>query len=172
MINSDWPYVKINIFTTAEANLYNILLNNINKLNRIIILPKVRIADIIGVIDEIDNHDTYLWKITNKHVDFTICDNTNFNTLCAIELDDYTHKEEHIKERDNFVNNLFKHVGIKLFRIGKPISSIRKADLIKINHYLNNLYAPKCALCGIKMQSKWNSKEEKYFYQCNCGETI
>lgn len=55
-------------------------------------------------------------KIRSKTIDFVITDNDTKIIMC-IELDDNTHNQNKRKERDNFVNNLFNQLNIKLLRI-------------------------------------------------------
>ncbi len=59
-------------------------------------------------------------KIKSKSIDYVITDN-NCKIKFCIELDDKTHIKEKRQIRDNFINELFKQVNIKLIRV--PVQS-------------------------------------------------
>ncbi|HHR6132330.1 TPA: DUF2726 domain-containing protein, partial [Providencia alcalifaciens] len=54
-------------------------------------------------------------KINRWHCDFVIIDNAG-KTVCCIELDDHTHRDEKRINRDIAFNDAFKSAGIKLIR--------------------------------------------------------
>ena len=58
----------------------------------------------------------YFAKISQKHVDFVICDE-DFQVYFALELDDSSHDTEKAKEKDLFKDRAFKAAGIPLKRI-------------------------------------------------------
>lgn len=43
--------------------------------------------------------------------------NRDFKPICVIELDDSTHLSQRAQKNDNFKNELFKTLGLKLVRI-------------------------------------------------------
>lgn len=101
------------------------------------IFSQVRLADILFVDNNIDNSEYYKHfnKISSKSVDFLICkkDRKNgFEIICAIELDDPSHKQQKRIERDHFVNNAFKQASIELLRVPfkKSIEEINYQELI------------------------------------------
>ena len=55
-------------------------------------------------------------KIKSKSIDFVLADE-NCRPILCIELDDNTHERNDRIERDNFINELFKELGIKLLRV-------------------------------------------------------
>ncbi len=55
-------------------------------------------------------------KIKSKSIDFVITQE-NCKILLCIELDDNSHKKTQRIKRDNFINDLFKDLEIKLLRI-------------------------------------------------------
>jgi very-short-patch-repair endonuclease len=77
---------------------------------------KVRLADIFAT----ENGKQYfqaLNRITQKHVDYLLCDPETFEPVMGIELDDDSHDREDRIERDTFVNELFQSAGLKLLRV-------------------------------------------------------
>jgi len=85
------------------------------------VCPKVRIADLVEV--DLPESDKNFWasfnKISQKHVDFVICDRADFSPLLIIELDGGSHNEKSQSLRDELVNKVFKDADIPILHI-KP----------------------------------------------------
>lgn len=101
-----------NIFTDSERFFYKIL-KEITYNMDIIIMTKVRLADIIYTNEY---NYTYFNKIKSKHIDFVLIDN-NGKIKLLIELDDKSHENYERKERDKFLNEIFANLNINLLRI-------------------------------------------------------
>lgn len=67
-------------------------------------------------------------KIKSKSIDFIITEKNCKIKLC-IELDDKTHNTNKRIERDNFINNMFKELDIKLLRI--PVQNFYNLEELK-----------------------------------------
>ena len=67
-------------------------------------------------------------KIKSKSIDFVITEKNCKIKLC-IELDDKTHNTNKRIERDNFINNMFKELDIKLLRI--PVQNFYNLEELK-----------------------------------------
>lgn len=67
-------------------------------------------------------------KIKSKSIDFVITEKNCKIKLC-IELDDKTHNTNKRIERDNFINNIFKELDIKLLRI--PVQNFYNLEELK-----------------------------------------
>jgi hypothetical protein len=80
-----------------------------------IICPQVRIADIVGVRWRRGQKAAF-GRITQKHIDFLIVDQASA-LLFAVEVDDTSHQRADRRQRDEFVNALFKSVGLPLIRV-------------------------------------------------------
>lgn len=174
-IDNDFPYKRAKLLTDAELQLFNFMQNNLCQIDRITIFIKVRLADIAEVDNRVTLSKEYLWKITNKHVDFLICDKNTLDIICAVELDDYTHESKEAKERDMFVMQVLDTVGVKTVRIRTRIRAIEKSDLVLVDEYINRKLAPKCHYCGKQMYPKV-SRTGHRFYACedfvNCRQTV
>lgn len=174
-INIDFPYRRTKLLTDAELQLFHFMENNLCQIDRIVILAKVRLADIAEVDTRVTLNKDFLWKITNKHVDFLICDRNTLDVICAVELDDYTHETQEAKEKDLFIMQVLDSVGIKTVRIRTKIRAIEKRDLVLVDDYINRKLAPKCPYCGKQMYPK-ESRTGHRFYACedfiNCRRTI
>lgn len=171
-IDPDYPYTAVKLMTTAELQLYHFMKNNICRVDVIEILAKVRVADIINVDWRLtrDSKKRFLYSITNKHVDFLICDKSTMDVICVVELDDYTHDAKERQNRDEFVMRALKAAGIKTYRIKVKIATIEKSDLRDIEKEINTYFAPDCPVCGEKMVPKENRKNKHRFYGCSSKE--
>lgn len=112
--------VITSLLTPAEQQLYKRLSEIIN--NHYLIFSKVRMADILfSPTNQFDN------QTSSKHIDFIICDPTNFNIKAGIELDDSTHNNDKAQYKDEFKNQIFKQIKIPLIRIlpGTPTNEIK-----------------------------------------------
>lgn len=174
-INVEFPYKRAKLLTDAELQLFHFMQNNLCQVDRITILAKVRLADIAEVDNRITLSKEYLWKITNKHVDFLICEKNTLDVICAVELDDYTHESQEAKEKDMFIMQVLDSVGIRTVRIRTKIRAIEKSDLALADDYINRKLAPKCPYCGKQMYPK-TSRIGHRFYACedfiNCRRTV
>lgn len=174
--DTSFPYKKNDVLTDAEKQLYHFMLNNLCQINKIVIFPKVRLADIITLDETVSTNKNYLWKITNKHVDYLICDAHTLDIICVVELDDYTHLSQTAIERDQFVMQALQTCGIPTYRVRSAISVVTKSDLELIDDHLNTIYAPKCPDCHNIMLPKKNRRNGLRFFACidniNCRKTI
>lgn len=111
------PYVqKKYFFTRSEQQFFNILNAKLDSA-RYTVFPKVRLGDFIEV-EYKDRGDRTWWnKIRAKHIDYLIWDLTESKIVLAIELDGNSHSSAQMQERDDFVNELYKKVGIGLERV-------------------------------------------------------
>lgn len=173
----DYPYTGVEILTTAELQLFNFMKNNLYNIDRVEIMVKVRVADLIKVDNRLsaDRDKKFLYSITNKHVDYVICEKGTMHVICVVELDDYTHEAKDRKAKDEFVMRALGAAGIKTYRIKVRISTIEKSDLRDIEKEINTYFAPNCPVCGKRMKPKENRKNGHRFYGCDnkeCKRTI
>ena len=175
-----FPYIKADLFTNAELQLYHFLRNNLDFKEKVAIFPKVRLADLISVDPKISLDMQAFYKIAYKHVDYVICKYDTLEVICAVELDDFYHERDDRKERDMFVMEALYTAGIEVIRINVPIKTICKADIEYLDERINTFLAPNCAQCGAKMiprksQSRMNKGHR--FFSCpnsiaGCRHTV
>ena len=163
--NPDFPYIKASVMTDAEKQLYHFMSNNLCQIEKLAIFPKVRLADIINLDIRITQDKNALYKICYKHVDFLICHKDTLDTICVIELDDYTHESKEAKDRDMFIMQALDVAGIPVARIRRKIASISRSDLVYADELINRALAPRCPLCGRKMYPKV-TRDGHRFYAC------
>jgi len=120
------------IISLTELKFYKELLE-IAKRNNLILLTQVSLYNIIET-KQTNYKQTAFNKIRSKSIDFVLADIETCRARVCIELDDYTHKNLDRIDRDNFLNNLFSDLGIKLMRI--PVS--KQYDIEKIETEIKN----------------------------------
>lgn len=108
-------YLMKSVMTQYEKLLYSILEEFCRKY-RFVLLSKVRLADFIQPQHQNDKRTYYYWfnRISAKHVDFLVCELNTIKPLCAIELDDYTHRYSDRQERDEFINNVYRSIQLPI----------------------------------------------------------
>jgi hypothetical protein len=111
------PYRKKHLFSEAEKRFFRALESAVRN-EQVKIFAKVRLADIfsVGKLEQ-----KYSWrdfaKISQKHVDFLLVDAGSLEPLMGVELDDSSHLTSKGRERDGFVNRVFKDAGLPLHHI-------------------------------------------------------
>lgn len=111
-------YLMDSVMTYHETILFSILSDFCQKY-KFVLLSKVRLADFIQPINTPNRKDYYHWfnRISAKHVDFLVCETETIKPLCAIELDDYTHRYKNRQDRDEFVDNVYKSIKLPILHI-------------------------------------------------------
>lgn len=111
-----WPYIKNRyLLTVSEKLFYNALRQILD--NRVLIFPKVRLADIVAIPRMYKYNKTYWYKIQAKHIDFLICDINYLSPLMAIELDGSSHNSERAEKNDVFKNEVLEDVDMPFLRV-------------------------------------------------------
>lgn len=109
--NYNEKYEKVDyLLTKNELKFYRILRQVTNKLDYSLFC-QVSLYEIVKSKDYKDFN-----KIKSKSIDFVITQE-NCKILLCIELDDTSHEKTKRIKRDDFVNQLFKDLDIKLLRI-------------------------------------------------------
>ena len=108
------PYEAKPLLTKREYAFYRLLKREADA-RGFLICPKVGLKDLMEVTDK-TNFLQYFRKISQKHVDFVICDK-NLRVLFAVELDDSSHDTADARKRDLFKDQAFRAAKIPLKRI-------------------------------------------------------
>jgi uncharacterized protein DUF2726 len=104
---------KDSFLTPAEIGYYKVLHMIFG--HRYLVFAHVRVLDLCDVLDRPFNQGAFN-RIAGKHVDFVLCHPRTFKPMIAIELDDSTHDRPHRRERDSFLDDLFRVIGMNLVR--------------------------------------------------------
>jgi len=119
--NGELPYrLKKSLLTERESKFFRVLLTVVE--NRgLLVVVKPRLADFLDVTLEKyvkgSQFNTYFNKIAKKHVDFLLLDRESFTPVLAIELDDKTHQRADRVARDNFVDQVYATVGLRVIHV-------------------------------------------------------
>lgn len=109
-----YPYRARPLLTRREYGFYLLLRQEAERRN-LLVCPKVGLKDLMEVSSR-KNYMKYFARISQKHVDFVIC-NRNMEVLFALELDDRSHDTEKAKKKDQFKDRAFRAAKIPLKRI-------------------------------------------------------
>ena len=109
------PYRLRPFLSAAELRFFQVLKLAVN--GDVRICPKVRLADIFDVAGPTEGRVGHRNRISQKHVDFLLCDPETMVPTCAIELDDSSHRRRKRRERDHFVDEVFRQCGLRLVHI-------------------------------------------------------
>ena len=177
------PYrVRDDFLSPAELSFYKVLQPVVG--TKLAIQSKVRLADVFFVARHNENR-SYFGKISQKHVDFLVCDAMTMKPLFGIELDDASHKRPDRQERDAFVDDVFRTANLPLLRfpvqrsysrdeITSKIAPLFKKDSsaeVKVTQEKVevSLSVPLCPKCNIPMVLRTVKKGQhagKQFYGC------
>mgnify|MGYP002397477254 CR=1 FL=1 len=102
------------LLTKGEAAFYGPLQKAVG--TEFQIMCKVRVADVL-TCSEADWRRGYGGAISQKHLDFVLCEPGTTRIILAVELDDRTHEAPHRQRRDRFLNETLYAAGIRLLRI-------------------------------------------------------
>jgi len=107
------PYEKADSLLTPTESKFHYVLGLVIQ-DKYVIQLKVGIKDVVKVKSK-DDMSSFN-RIAKKHLDFVICSRRHLKPLCAIELDDYTHKWRSSKKRDAVKDEVMRSAGVPLYR--------------------------------------------------------
>lgn len=103
-----------------EQMFYKNLLIATEKMN-VDIFIKVGLKDLLGTLS---NNKSSFNKISQKHIDFVICDRDDQEIILAIEFDEEHHTNEEQQQSDKVKNDICKIAGLPLLRFNLKQSII------------------------------------------------
>jgi hypothetical protein len=105
------PYMPAaGLLTPCELRFYRVLRMAVKE--RAHIFVKVRLADIVTCVEGADA--SHLRQISQKHIDFVLCDASTCRVIAGLELDDSSHDSPERQRRDAFVDEVLAQCGIAL----------------------------------------------------------
>ena len=111
------PYERQEYFLSpAEKAFYDALDALVGE--DVVICPKPAVREVLRVRGNVrrDRQKYFNW-ISQKHVDFVLCDRETMQILCAVELDDSSHERADRRQRDAFMDKAFRKAKLPLFHI-------------------------------------------------------
>ena len=115
------------VLTPSEQRFYMTLLRAVD--NQYSILAKVRLGDIVWLVNNPPDRKRHQSRVWCNHVDFLLWDRASLKPRLAIELDDPSHKLPERAAQDQFKNDLFDAVGLPLLRV--ELESSYRADVLR-----------------------------------------
>ncbi len=111
--SSDLPYhAAPSLLTPTESQFYAALQEAIGPMA--VIQCKVRLADLLLTAP----HDLAAFRrVSQKHVDFVLCDRATLRPFVAVELDDRSHERGDRMRRDAFVDRAYAQAGLPLVHL-------------------------------------------------------
>ena len=157
--------------------------------DRAVICPKVGLKIFSLSAKKSGEIMKYFGKISQKHVDFILCDPSTMSPICGIELDDSSHMNRKRQERDLFVEKVCRDANFKLIRIptkfGYTSTEIETAvagvfnrpeDIPKIQSNNDTILCPKCGIPMVLRKAARGKNAGNEFYGCpnypKCKEII
>ncbi len=113
------------VLTRGELAFYRKLCQAVG--SRLLVFSKVRLADVIRC-DRLEPEWGSFAAISQKHLDFVLCDPWSTRIHCAVELDDRSHRTPHRRRRDAFVDRALRLARVPLLRF-KAAARYDLADL-------------------------------------------
>jgi len=108
------PYrLRRDFVSNAELSFYRVLRSIVG--DRLAVCPKVRLGDVLYV-PRSRNWWHFHNKISQKHLDFLLCDPATLRPVAAIELDDASHASTKRARRDAFLEQALAVAGLPLVR--------------------------------------------------------
>ena len=112
--SNELPYrLRDDFLSPAEFSFYKVLSSVVG--SQLTIQSKVRMADILFVARPNENR-SYFGKISQKHLDFLVCDSVTMKPVFGVELDDASHKRNSRQQRDEFIESACSVAGLPLLR--------------------------------------------------------
>src|SRR5256885_7039378 len=108
-----FPFRRKSLLSPVEIVFYNVLKDAVG--DRFEILLKTSVRDLCEITNSATDQAAFN-RLANKQVDFVLCDQTTLAPVVAIELDDSTKLPRESAERDVFMNELFRVIGVGLIR--------------------------------------------------------
>lgn len=124
------------LLTRTETKSYWLILPFV-RTQGLELMAQVRIADVISVDGGSSRKKSKrYWKafkqISSKHVDFVVVNaRDSFKVVCAIEIDDSSHKKKDRIIRDKFINNVFRAAGVPLLRCAPGCEKDLKQEITR-----------------------------------------
>ncbi|NTW29118.1 MAG: DUF2726 domain-containing protein [Coriobacteriia bacterium] len=187
------PYrMRDDFLSKAELSFYRVLHNAVD--GRAVICPKVNLCDVFFVVRPNENMAAR-GRISQKHVDFLLCESDTLRPVLGLELDDSSHARQDRQQRDELVDSVFQAAGLPLLHIQVRSSYSVGEIAAQLAPFLRDSGrtvpvtppvavssadgAPVCPKCGVQMVLRTagrGARQGGQFYGCvnypKCRETV
>ena len=103
------------LLSKGELAFYHSLCRAVD--SDMVIMCKVRLADLFDVKKDVKNFGAAFNKIKAKHIDFVLCDSRTVSPVVLIELDDSSHRQAGRVARDMELAAICDSCKVKLLRV-------------------------------------------------------
>jgi len=105
------------LFSSAERSFLGVLDQVVAPDYRV--FGKVRVADVAAVKPGLGNsaRQGALNRIAAKHFDFVVCRSGDLSVVCAVELNDKSHKSRKAQSRDELLTNICRAIDLPLLMV-------------------------------------------------------
>lgn len=172
------PYkVKDDFLTDTERSFYHSLKLYVGE--KAVICPKVGLKEFFFVGKGAGkDRMKHFGKISQKHVDFLLCDPRTMKPICGIELDDISHTNKKSYQRDLFVEKVYRDANFELIRLSSKYSYkdieialtgvFDKEQEIPVVVQDNDetVLCPKCSIPMVLRKATKGQNAGKEFYGC------
>ena len=125
-----YPYERRPLLSQNEQTLYTVLKKVADK-EGLMILIKMRLADIMAVRADARDYMEAFNKIKAKHTDFILVDPYTMDVVAGVELDDPSHLKKDREERDIFVDGAYRACGIPLLHVWNPVTEEELREAVR-----------------------------------------
>ncbi len=116
-----FPYTLTPTFLTpAERSFFGVL--QLACEGRFAIFSKVRLADLFNVTVKGAGWTKAFNQVSQKHVDFLLCDALELRPILLIELDDKSHRSAKTQSRDLFLQHVCDAARVPLMRVPASVA--------------------------------------------------
>ncbi len=116
--SKEYYYVKP-LLTKTEYQFYVVLCEVLQAYKEIILLTKIRIADIlepsVRPSEDYKVYKSLYGRIVNRHFDFVLCNRRTMKILCIMELNDHSQNRIKGSKRDEFIHKACEVAGLEIF---------------------------------------------------------
>lgn len=109
---------KSDLLSNGELAFFRVLQSAVA--GRCLVMVKVNLADLVKVDENVGEQKRFRTahnQMSQKHVDFVLCDVSTLRPLAVIELDDRSHQIEKNRRRDEVKDRVLETAGLPLLRV-------------------------------------------------------
>tara|TARA_R110002073_G_scaffold239285_1_gene400678 strand:- start:205671 stop:206258 length:588 start_codon:yes stop_codon:yes gene_type:complete len=111
--------------SAAELSFYHVLRDVLKHPteptgeDQALVMCKVRVADLVGTKKGLtaSARQSAFNRIKAKHVDFVLVRPADMSVMCVIELDDSTHRQKKVQERDQLMDSIYGAAGLPIVHV-------------------------------------------------------
>ena len=128
------PYETRQFLSPAEVLFFRALQEAID--GDYLLFAKVRVGDLLSVVEGTKDSRNWFARIAQKHVDFMLADRETVTPLLVVELDDASHQRADRRERDEFLDGAFSAASLPILRVPCAAEYSTEHLAQQLRHYL------------------------------------